>query len=88
MDEDTQRYVNDSVYLLKNLKTMLANHNKSLLLLAGSGDVLSASIILHNNVAQSAITTVLSHKVTEKATPPEEDTLDEKVFKKDTQVVN
>ena len=70
MDEipqEIQDYINSSVFLIRQLKQMLRNHNRMLSISAGTGDIASASMLLHNNVALSSMDLLLKFDAVEHA---------------------
>lgn len=61
---ESNDYVNQSVELLRQLKRLMLSHNNMLSISASMGDVLSASIMLNQNVMISAIDSMLRHPAT------------------------
>lgn len=60
LPKELQDYLNSSVFLVQQLKQMLRNHNRMLSVSASNGDIASASMLLHNNVALSSIDLLLA----------------------------
>lgn len=67
ISQDMQEYLNSSVFLIKQLKQMLRSHNRMLSISASNGDIASASVLLHNNVALSSIDILLGFEAVKKA---------------------
>lgn len=83
-DSDYQDYVNKSVFLLKQLKRVMLSHNNMLSVSASTGDVVSASMMLNQNVMISGIDTVLLHVVASTAKEDKVPEVDESRLSKET----
>ena len=71
MDQDVKKYLAKNIFVLKQMKQILLSHNRVFSLNAALGDVVSASMLLNNNILLAGIDTLLSDPLADKVTEEE-----------------
>lgn len=65
MEQDMKKYLAKNVFMLGQMKQILLSQNRVFSLSASSGDVVSASMLLNNNILLSGIDILLNDPMVE-----------------------